>query len=149
MQIKTKHKINPKKIVMKFQESFPQENDDISTEEFPEDEETCESENDEQEEDVSDEELDSDDNNTDDDDSDATADECGQQSGPAKKFLLDIDDEQTQQLSKQRIETLLEAGSNKDKRGGNPVLRCATAALDEAAQTITRMRSDASPRDKK
>jgi hypothetical protein len=98
---------------------------------------------------VSDEELDSDDNNSEDDESDdATADECGQQSGPAKRFLLDIDDEQAQMSKQTRIETLLEAGANKDKRG-NPVLRCATAALDEAAQTITRMRSDASPRDKK
>lgn len=133
-----------------FQESFPQENDDISTEEFPEDEETCESDND-QEEDVSeDEDEDSDENNTDDDDdSDGTADECGQPSGPAKKFLLDIDDDKSQLSKQTRIETLLEAGAaNKDKRG-NPVLRCATAALDEAAQTITRMRSDASPRDKK
>jgi hypothetical protein len=91
-------------------------------------------------------EEDSEEDNTD-DDSDATADEA-HQSGPAKKFLLNIDDDQ--QMSKQtRIESILEAAAaSKDKRG-NPVLRNATAALDEAAQTITRMRSDASPRDKK
>lgn len=89
-----------------------------------------------------------DDGSNTDDDSDNTADETHQSSGPAKKFLLNIDEDQ--QLSKQtRIESILEAAAaSKDKRG-NPVLRNATAALDEAAQTITRMRSDASPRDKK
>ena len=131
-----------------FQESFPQDQDDISTEEFPEDE-SCESENDEQEEDVSDEEEESSNQDNSDDDSDVTDEE--HPSGPSKKFLLDVDDDLDQhpQFSKQaRIDAILEAAAaSKDK--GNPVLRSATAALDEAAQTITRMRSDASPRDKK
>lgn len=74
-------------------------------------------------------------------------------SGPSKKFLLDVDsdlDQRHSQLTKQeKINAILEAAAatKKDKKG-NPVLRSATAALGEAAQTITRMRSDASPRDK-
>lgn len=139
-----------------FKESFPQDQGDISTEEFPEDE-SSESENDE--EDVSDEEEESSNQENTDDDSDEDEDE-EHPSGPSKKFLLDADinlgggvlDSQAQhpQLSKQaRIDAILEAvAASKDKKG-NPVLRSATAALDEAAQTITRMRSDASPRDKK
>lgn len=120
----------------------------MSTEEFPE-EESCESENDEQEEDVSDDEEESSNQDNTEDDSDVTDEEP---SGPSKKFLLDVDDDLDQhpQFSKQaRIDAILEAvAASKDKKG-NPVLRSATAALDEAAQTITRMRSDASPRDKK
>lgn len=46
---------------------------------------------------------------------------------------------------------MLEAAAvSKDKKG-NPVIRSATAALEETAQTITRMRTernDSSPRDK-
>lgn len=132
-----------------FQESFPQDQDDISTEEFPEDE-SCESENDEQDEDVSDEEEDSSNPDNSDDESDVTDEE--HPSGPSKKFLLDVDDDLDQhpQFSKQaRIDAILEAAAASKDKKGNPVLRSATAALDEAAQTITRMRSDASPRDKK
>lgn len=132
-----------------FQESFPQDQDDISTEEFPEDE-SCESENDDQEEDVSDEEDESSNPDNSDEDSDVTDEE--HPSGPIKKYLLDVDSDvhEHPQLSKQaRIDAILEAAAaGKDKKG-NPVLRSAEAALDEAAQTITRMRSDASPRDKK
>lgn len=131
-----------------LQESFPQDQDDISTEEFPEDE-SCGSENDE-EEDVSDEEEESSNPDNSDDDSDVTDEE--HPSGPSKKFLLDVDDDLDQhpQFSKQaRIDALLEAAAASKDKKGNPVLRSATAALDEAAQTITRMRSDASPRDKK
>jgi hypothetical protein len=73
-------------------------------------------------------------------------------SGPSKKFLLEVDSELDQhpQFSKQaRIDAILEAAAaGKDKKG-NSVLHSAAVALDEAAQTITRMRSDASPRDKK
>lgn len=108
---------------------------------------------------MSDEEEESSNQDNTDDDSDEDDDE-EHPSGPSKKFLLDADlnlggvlDGQAQQhpqLSKQaRIDAILEAvAASKDKKG-NPVLRSATAALDEAAQTITRMRSDASPRDKK
>lgn len=99
---------------------------------------------------MSDEEEESSNQDNSDDDSDVTDEE--HPSGPSKKFLLDVDDDLDQhpQFSKQaRIDAILEAvAASKDKKG-NPVLRSATAALDEAAQTITRMRSDASPRDKK
>jgi ankyrin repeat domain-containing protein 17 len=126
-----------------FQESFPQDQDDISTED-----ESCESENDDQ--DVSDEEEESSNQENSDDDSDVTDED--HPSGPSKKFLLDVDDDLDQhpQFSKQaRIDAILEAAAASKDKKGNPVLRNATAALDEAAQTITRMRSDASPRDKK
>lgn len=126
-----------------FQESFPQDQDDISTED-----ESCESENDDQ--DVSDEEEESSNQENSDDDSDVTDEE--HPSGPSKKFLLNVDDDLDQhpQFSKQaRIDAILEAAAASKDKKGNPVLRNATAALDEAAQTITRMRSDASPRDKK
>jgi hypothetical protein len=132
-----------------FKESFPRDQDDISnvsTEEFPEDE-SCESENDEPEEDMSDEESS---NHNSEEESDVTDEE--NPSGPSKKFLLDADDDLNKhpQFSKQaRIDAILEAAAASKDKKGNPVLRSATAALDEAAQTITRMRSDASPRDKK
>lgn len=98
---------------------------------------------------MSDEEEESSNPDNSDDDSDVTDEE--HPSGP-KKFLLDVDDDLDQhpQFSKQaRIDAILEAAAASKDKKGNPVLRSATAALDEAAQTITRMRSDASPRDKK
>lgn len=135
-----------------FQESFPRDQDEISTEDYAE-EESCESDADDPDEDVSDEEEDESSNqDNSDDDSEATDED--HPSGSSKRFLLDVDsdfDQRHSQLTKQeRINAILEAAAaSKESKKGNPVLRSATAALDEAAQTITRMRSDASPRDKK
>lgn len=137
---------------MIFQESFPRDQDEISTEDYAE-EESCESDQDDPDEDVSDEEEDESSNqDNSDDDSEATDED--HPSGSSKRFLLDVDsdfDQRHSQLTKQeRINAILEAAAaSKENKKGNPVLRSATAALDEAAQTITRMRSDASPRDKK
>lgn len=90
-----------------------------------------------------------------DDDSDVTADEehsnvggltgssCG---GP--RFLLNVDDDHPQYSKQARIDAILEAAAASKDKKGNPVLRSATAALEETAQTITRMRTDSSPRDK-
>lgn len=71
-----------------------------------------------------------------------TGSSCG---GP--RFLLNVDDDHPQYSKQARIDAILEAAAGKDKKG-NPVLRSATAALEETAQTITRMRTDSSPRDK-
>lgn len=139
-----------------MQESFPRDQDEISTEDYAE-EESCESDPDDPDEDVSDEEEEESSNqDNSDDDSEATDEDhpCGS----SKRFLLDVDsdfDQRNSQLTKQeRIKAIIDAAiangkDGKESKKGNPVLRSATAALDEAAQTITRMRSDASPRDKK
>lgn len=68
--------------------------------------------------------------------------------GSAKKFLLapDKEIERSKFPRKVSLEALLEAAVKSEKI---PVLRNAQAALDDAAQTITRMRSDVNPRDKK
>lgn len=67
--------------------------------------------------------------------------------GSAKKFLLadDKEIERSKCPGKVSLKEYLEAAVSEKI----PVLRNAQAALDDAAQTITRMRSDVNPRDKK
>lgn len=68
--------------------------------------------------------------------------------GSAKKFLLAADKEieRSKFPRKVSLEAYMELALKSEKI---PVLRNAQAALDDAAQTITRMRSDVNPRDKK
>jgi regulator of PEP synthase PpsR (kinase-PPPase family) len=100
-----------------------------------------------------DESGDDQDENSDDENSEDDSDEHSNiVSATASKFLLNADDDHPQYSKQARIDAILEAAAASKDKKGNPVLRSATAALEETAQTITRMRTernDASPRDKK